>query len=94
MELVHDGNAHFVDEDFAAAAAAYSRALETLAAPAAVADAHAKRAAALLKLRRLREALSDADAALRLDDTLAVAHLRKGYVRMSVASEVMQSAGE
>ncbi|TYZ57564.1 hypothetical protein PybrP1_009179 [[Pythium] brassicae (nom. inval.)] len=82
MELVHSGNAHFVDEDYTAAADAYSRALAALGAQtgteALVADAHAKRAAVHLKLRQLREAVADADAALRLNDALAVVHLRKG----------------
>lgn len=85
MELLHEGNALFVDEAYAEAADAYSRALERAAdakSSATVADAHAKRAAAYLKLRKLSDALADADTAIQIDSTLEMAHLRKGYVYM------------
>lgn len=92
MELLNEGNALFVDEAYAAAANAYSRALQTFSkaegtknsSSAAVADVHAKRAAAHLKLRKLNDALTDADAAIQIDSTLEMAHLRKGYVRYGV----------
>lgn len=96
MELVHSGNAYFVDEDYTAAADAYSRALAALSEQpgiaALVADAHAKRAAAHLKLRRLREAVDDADAALRLNNALVLAHLRKGCVVLSMRDRKCKTA--
>lgn len=88
MELLHQANALFVDESYAEALDAYSRALKTLSESkdasgtssnsATVADVHAKRAAAHLKLRKLSNALADADAAIKIDSTLEMAHLRKG----------------
>lgn len=91
MELVHDANALFVDELYADAADAYVRAIDTLSRDSsstnALADAHAKHAAALLKLRKLRDAIAAADRAIALDNALAMAHLRKGcvYCALSLA---------
>uniref|UniRef100_K3WMM5 CS domain-containing protein n=1 Tax=Globisporangium ultimum (strain ATCC 200006 / CBS 805.95 / DAOM BR144) TaxID=431595 RepID=K3WMM5_GLOUD len=81
MELLHDANALFVDEAYAAAIDAYTRALETLSAadvPRVRADVFAKRAAANLKLNKWNEAAADATSALKLDDTLDLAYFRKG----------------
>ncbi|KAF1321114.1 Gtp-binding protein era, partial [Globisporangium splendens] len=87
MELLHDANALFVDEAYAAAIDAYSRALEALSAadaPCARADVLAKRAAANLKLSKWNEAAADATSALALDHTLDLAYFRKGIAHFEL----------
>lgn len=75
MEFKHQANAYFVDELYSEAAAAYTKAIETLHQDA---DLYAKRAAAHLKLNQLENAVTDADHALKINAKLDVAYLRKG----------------
>jgi Flp pilus assembly protein TadD len=75
MEFKHEGNALFVDEAYEDAVRSYSRALESQPQDA---DALSKRAAAFLKLHKLREAAADASKAAELEPTLHMAHMRHG----------------
>ncbi|KAE9320103.1 hypothetical protein PR003_g17806 [Phytophthora rubi] len=81
MELKHEGNALFVDEAYEEAVLCYTRALETQPQDA---DALSKRAAAFLKLHKLREAAADASRATELDATLHMAHLRHGVAQFEL----------
>jgi len=85
-EAYAEANAAFVDEMYEEAAAGYARALEAIEAggdssvlPAVL---YEKRAATFIKLNDFDSALDDANAAIRADNTLAVAYYRKGYVRV------------
>lgn len=77
MEFKHEGNALFVEEAYAEAIGAYSKAVEALPRDA---DAFSKRAAAYLKLNKLQEAVADADRAIAIDARLPMAFMRKGCV--------------
>ena len=75
MEFKQIGNALFVDERYNEAIAAYTKSLTINDKDA---DTFAKRAAVHIKLEKWEDARSDADHAIALDATLAVAYLRKG----------------
>nr|CCA21454.1 conserved hypothetical protein [Albugo laibachii Nc14] len=75
MEFKQIGNALFVDEQYNEAIAAYTKSLTSNDKDA---DTFAKRAAVHIKLEKWEDARSDADHAIALDATLAVAYLRKG----------------
>ena len=81
MEFKHEANALFVDEAYAEAVAAYTKAAAQLPQDG---DVLAKRAAAHLKLNKLTDAIADADKAIALDATLAHAHLRKGIAHFEL----------
>eukprot|EP00611_Tribonema_gayanum_P001770 TRINITY_DN112_c0_g2_i2.p2 TRINITY_DN112_c0_g2~~TRINITY_DN112_c0_g2_i2.p2 ORF type:complete len:378 (+),score=172.60 TRINITY_DN112_c0_g2_i2:300-1433(+) len=81
MDLLAQGNAAFVDDDFARAVQLYTQAVE---ADAGLADAYAARAAAHLKLRRHADALQDADSALKLRPGLEPALYRRGVACFSL----------
>ncbi|OWZ14007.1 GTP-binding protein Era [Phytophthora megakarya] len=81
MEFKHEGNALFVDEAYEEAVHSYTRALEMQPQDA---DALSKRAAAYLKLYKLREAAADASRATELDATLHMAHMRHGVAQFEL----------
>ena len=78
-----EGNALFVEEMYAEAIECYDRALEQRSGSAGdsdVADVHAKRAAACIKLHQYMAALDDANRALALVPGHTGALYRKGCV--------------
>lgn len=77
-ELVARGNASYVDDEFAAACAAYSQALEAQGCSAKqTAQLYALRAQANLQLEDYVNAVSDANRAIEADPSLDKAYLRK-----------------
>ncbi|POM69717.1 GTP-binding protein Era [Phytophthora palmivora] len=81
MEFVHEGNALFVDEAYEEAVRSYTHALEIQPQDA---DTLSKRAAAYLKLHKLREAAADASRATELNATLYMAHMRHGVAQFEL----------
>ncbi|KAK1946060.1 Protein SGT1 [Phytophthora citrophthora] len=81
MEFKHEGNALFVDEAYEDAVHSYTCALEKQPQDA---DALSKRAAAYLKLHKLKEAAADASRATELDGTLHMAYMRLGVAQFEL----------
>ncbi|KAL3667053.1 hypothetical protein V7S43_007996 [Phytophthora oleae] len=81
MEFKQEANALFVDEAYDEAVRSYTVALEKQPQDA---DALSKRAAAYLKLHRLKEAAADASLATELDATLHMAHMRHGVAQFEL----------
>jgi len=79
-EALHDGNAAYVDEDYAVAIGHYSKAI---AANPEDADAFSKRAAAHLQLKHYTEAVSDATVSVKLQAT-PKAFQRKGQAAFAL----------
>ena len=75
MEFKHEADALFVDEAYAEAVDAYTKAIATLSNNA---DVFSKRSAAYLKLNKFDDAARDAEKAIELDATLPMAYLRRG----------------
>ena len=91
-----EGNALFVEEMYAEAIECYDRALEQRSSGSAgdsdVADVHAKRAAACIKLHRYMAALDDANRALALVPGHTGALYRKGCVVCGATAPLRQAA--
>ncbi|CAI5517783.1 unnamed protein product [Closterium sp. Naga37s-1] len=74
-ELAAKGDAQFVDEDYDAAVDLYTQAIS---ANGATETLLCKRAAAHIKLENFTDAVADANAAIKLNPSYALAYLRKG----------------
>ncbi|CAI5481686.1 unnamed protein product [Closterium sp. Yama58-4] len=74
-ELAAKGDAQFVDEDYDAAVDLYTQAIN---ANGATENLLCKRAAAHIKLENFTDAVADANAAIKLNPSHALAYLRKG----------------
>ena len=83
MEAYHEGNELFVDGEVEAAVGCYTRAIE---ADGSKGQFWSKRAAALLKLKKPAEALSDAAKAVELSPEREDGYLQKGSVTRFRAS--------
>eukprot|EP00191_Tetraselmis_sp_GSL018_P017085 CAMPEP_0177593460 /NCGR_PEP_ID=MMETSP0419_2-20121207/9161_1 /TAXON_ID=582737 /ORGANISM="Tetraselmis sp., Strain GSL018" /LENGTH=233 /DNA_ID=CAMNT_0019084507 /DNA_START=56 /DNA_END=757 /DNA_ORIENTATION=- len=78
-ELISSGNAAYVDDDFSAAAAAYSSALQISGITAkTAAQIYSLRAQASIRMEDYVKAVYDANLAIQADGSLDKAYLRKG----------------
>ena len=77
-----EGNAHFKAGKLNKAVGAFTRAIELASHPEK--SYHSNRSAVLCKLRRLEEALADAEICIELDPTWHKGYIRRGDVQMGL----------
>ncbi|KAG2460559.1 DNJC7 protein, partial [Polypterus senegalus] len=82
-DFKEQGNAFYVRKDYSEAFNFYSKAIDSCPRNASY---YGNRAATLMMLGRFRDALEDAQQAVRLDDTFVKGHLREGKCHLSLGN--------
>ncbi|XP_064171178.1 dnaJ homolog subfamily C member 7-like isoform X1 [Anguilla rostrata] len=82
------GNAFYIKQDYAEALNYYTKAID---ASSKNASYYGNRAATLMMLNRHRDALEDAQQAVRLDDTFTKGHLREGKCHLCLGNAMAAS---